>query len=145
MSPEAHARLVELDGLARASREFYEYAAAVLPASSLRERCQRLARAKAEIVALLALRLPMAIPHAAMRPPLDRELADRIAVGLKRARSGLATPEPSRLWDELQRVEAVQAAACRQVAADSPDADCRREVAWIVPLLELCRDEFATH
>ena len=44
MSPEAHARLVELDAVARACREFYEYATAVLPASPLRLRCQRLAQ-----------------------------------------------------------------------------------------------------
>ena len=47
MSPVAHARLVDLDAITRQSRDFYDYAAAVLPASALRERCQRLAHAKA--------------------------------------------------------------------------------------------------
>ena len=156
MSPEAHARLVEIDDVARALREFYEYAAAVLPASTLRERCQRLARAKAEIVAIVALRLPQPRGQAAAvdldaagdetvdgtQPPRSA-LAQRIGRGLARARGGLATPDPSRLWDELQRVEDALAEACRQSAVDSGDVDSRRELAWLLPLLERCRDEFA--
>ena len=144
MSPEAHARLVELDGVVRASREFYEYAAAVLPASTLRERCQRLARMQGEIIALLAQRLPLQGRPAGPDPAARRsDLPQQIARVLDRARSGLATPDPSRLWDELQRMEAAKAEACRYGATGSRDADCRRELNWLLPLMQRCRDEFA--
>ena len=144
MSPEAHARLVELDAVARACREFYEYATAVLPASPLRSRCQRLAQAKSELVAVLALRLPQPA-----QPPVDGlpavaatdGLRERIERALRRARAGLSTPDPARLWDELQRIEAVIAAACAQ-AGRGDDADSRREMARLLPLVERCRDEF---
>ena len=145
MSPEAHARLVELDAVARACREFYEYATAVLPASPLRLRCQRLAQAKSELVAVLALRLPQPAP-----PPVDDAptavaatdgLRERIERALRRARAGLSTPDPARLWDEFQRIEAVIAAACAQ-AGRGDDADSRREMARLLPLVERCRDEF---
>ena len=145
MSPEAHARLVELDEVSRASREFYEYAAAVLPASTLRERCQRLALAKQELVALLALRLPLTPRGCGDSAVRDgtADWVDKLGRGLGRARAGLATPDPSRLWDELQRLEVAGMQACRQQADATEDADCRRELSWLLPLLERCRDEFA--
>ena len=146
MSPEAHARLVELDEVSRASREFYEYAAALLPASTLRERCQRLALAKQELVALLALRLPLATlhdAHAATTPRPAPDWVDNLDRGLGRARVGLATPDPGRLWDELQRLEIAVTDACRRQVGATDDADCARELAWLLPLLERCRDEFA--
>ena len=144
MSPEAHARLVELDAVARACREFYEYATAVLPASPLRLRCQRLAQAKSELVAVLALRLPQPA-----QPPVDGlpavaatdGLRERIERALRRARAGLSTPDPARLGDEFQRIEAVIAAACAQ-GGRGGDADSRREMARLLPLVERCRDEF---
>lgn len=139
MSPEAHARLVDLDAITRQSRDFYDYAAAVLPASALRERCQRLAHAKAELVALIALRLPQsAAPSAGAPPPLRA----RVDHALRRARASLSTPHPGQLWDELRRVESAIAEDCRRYATGSGDADCRRELAWLLPLCERCRDEF---
>ena len=139
MSPEAHARLVDLDAITRQSRDFYDYAAAVLPASALRERCQRLAHAKAELVALLALRLPqVAAPVAAVSEPLR----PRVERSLRRARANLSTPHPGQLWDELRRVEAAIAEECRQHATGSDDVDCRRELGWLLPRCERCRDEF---
>ena len=149
MSPEAHARLVELDALTRDARELYDYAAAVLPASALRDRCQRLSRAKSELVALLALRLPLGARIFMDDTTTDAAdasgpwLRERIAASLARARIGLATPDPGRLWDELERVETAVADACRRQATDSGDADCRRELRWVLPLVERCRDEFA--
>jgi hypothetical protein len=145
MSPEAHARLVELDALTRDARELYGYAAAVLPASTLRDRCQRLAQAKSELVALLALRLPLGAGRTPDAPQLAPSpwLRERVAAALARVRIGLATPDPARIWDELQRVEAAVADACRAQALESGDADCRRELGWLLPLVERGRDEFA--
>jgi hypothetical protein len=139
MSPEAHARLVDLDAITRQSRDFYDYAAAVLPASTLRGRCQRLAHAKAELVALLALRLPQAaVPLPRPPPPLRA----RVEQSLRRARASLSTPHPGQLWDELRRLESAITEDCRLHATGSGDADCRRELAWLLPLCERCRDEF---
>jgi hypothetical protein len=142
MSPDAHARLVELDAVSREAREFYDYAAAVLPASALRDRCLRLGQAKAELVALLALRLRGGRDErrAQARPG---GLLERVPQAYARARIGLATPDPGRLWDELERIEAAVAEACRLHASGSGDADCRRELGWILPVLQRCRDEFA--
>jgi hypothetical protein len=142
MSPEARSRLVELDALSREARQFYDYAAAVLPASPLRERCLRLGRAKAELVVLLAFRLrggrdPRHLPRGA---PWLRDGLDRAYAG---ARGGLAGADPARIGGELQRIEAAVAETCRREAAGSGDADCRRELTWVLPMLQRCRDELA--
>lgn len=137
MSPEAHRRLVELDALSREARAFYEHAAAVLPASALRERCLRLARTKAELVALLALRLRGGHLSA------TRARASRFAAPATyaHARMGHGTPDLARLSDDLQRIEASVAQACEAQAAGSADADCRRVMAWVLPVLECCLEQ----
>jgi hypothetical protein len=143
MSPEAHARLIELDAATREAREFYDYAAAVLPASVLREHCRRLGQAKAELIALLALRLRGGRDARGTVRTLPPWLRERVSLAYARARIGLGAPDPARLWEELARIEAAVAEACRRQATDSGDADCRRELEWVLPMLHRCRDEFA--
>ena len=140
MSPDAHARLVELDALSREGREFYQYAATVLPASALRERCQRLLRTKSELVALLAQRLHGGRdPRGALVPaPRPRE---RIGPAYARVRACLGAPDASQLAGELARIEAAMARACAAQASSSRDADCRQAMAWVLPVLECCLEQ----
>jgi len=140
MSPEAHAILVELDAVSRAAREFYDYASAVLPASTLRSRCQRLARAKSELVAVIALRLQ----HPRVGAPPQHRLLDRISSGLGRVRSGLATPEPAWLGDELERMENAIVEHYEHAAAGSDDVSTRCELMRLLPLLQRCRSEISS-
>lgn len=140
MSPEAHRRLVELDALSREARAFYEHAAAVLPASALRERCQRLARTKAELVALLAQRLRGGRDPRSARGPTPSG-PDPAGAGYAGARVDLDTADLAPLASALQRIEAAMATSCAAQAAGNADADCRRVMAWVLPVLECCLEQ----
>ena len=140
MSPHAHRRLVELDAVSREARDFYEHAAAVLPASPLRERCLRLARTKAELVALLAQRLHGGHDPRVTRLPMSRHRSFA-GSGYARARAGLGAADRAPLGQELQRIEAAMAQACAAQANGDEDADCRRVMAWVLPVLACCLEQ----
>ena len=140
MSPDAHSRLVELDALSRQAREFYEYAAAVLPASALRDRCLGLARTKAELVALLAQRLQGGRDSRLVGTPAPR-LLESVGAIYARARTHVTAPDTARLSDALHRVEATVTQACEAQASGSSDADCRQAMAWVLPVLRRCLDQ----
>ena len=136
MSPEAHLRLVELDALSREGRDFYQHAAAVLPDSPLRECCLRLARTKAELVVLLAQRLRGGRDPRLAAAPVAGD-GGRLDVGYGGARKGLKAGDAPALSKELLRIEAAVVGTSDARARDSDDIDCRRALAWALPVLRL--------
>ena len=138
MSPEAHERLVDLDAVSREARAFYGQAAARLPASSLRECCLRLETAKAELVALLAIRLRGGPGVAGSRAAAP--LREQLAPAFLRARRELVRAPPN-CRESMAWIEATVVDACRRAASGSADADCRRVMAWALPMLQRCHDE----
>ena len=142
MSPEAHLRLVELDALSREGRDFYQHAAAVLPDSPLRECCLRLARTKAELVVLLAQRLrggrdPRLAPAPVTADGGRLGVSYTGDVGYGGARKGLKAGDAPALSKELLRIEAAVVGTSDARARDSDDIDCRRALAWALPVLRL--------
>jgi hypothetical protein len=141
MSPEAHACLVDLDAASRDALAFYQYAAIALPSSATRECCLRMEKAKGELVALLALRLGRGRQRGIRALRGASPLRDRLAPAFAHARSELQG-SPAGCHAAIERIEATLLDACQRAAGDSHDADCRRLMAWALPMLQRGRDEF---
>lgn len=144
MSPEAYAQLVTFDALSRKGREFYQHAAAVLPGRAQSERYLRVARAKAEVVALLALRLRVGGGEDRSRVRMEQAFGAGWKQAYALARPGLAAGDPRRLHEQLRTLERALAQACDDAIASTRDADCRRELRWLLPLLQRCLDELGS-
>jgi len=139
MTPEAQATLQEIVGIARDGREFYEYAAYVVDEPTLRERFERLARAKSDVVALAASRLStLAEPE-----PSRREFRAGVRATLTRIRGALAKEQAALTLAELDRLEEHLIYHYTWVLAGTGDDDTRRELRNLLPVLQRSRDELA--
>ena len=139
MTPEAQATLQEIVAIARDGKEFYEYAGMVVDEPMLRERFDRLARAKSDVVALVASRLSTS----AEPEPIRREFRAGVRATLTRIRSALAIEQPALTLAELERLEEHLIYHYTWVLAGTGDDDTLRELRNLLPVLQRCRDEIA--
>jgi hypothetical protein len=139
MSPEAQATLREIVAVARAGKEFYEYACMVVRDPVLCERLARMGQCKSDVIALIASRLSHAPPPGRAR----REFHAEVMAELARLREALGASEPAALLRELERIEESVIYHYTWQLAGSADSGTRQELGNLLPVLQRCREELA--
>ena len=138
MNHDVDATLRELAAVGRDGKEFYEYAQ-LLASGPLRARFARAARAKAELLALVASRTsplhpdPVRVDTAA--DPPAHELPTEWRQDLARSRSRLRRTAPETLVPVLDRLEQRVLAHYRTRLAATQDRDTRAALALLLPVL----------